>query len=89
MHHVDMANFQSMTHIILVFEQISQLMYDVHNNRVPENILKMLQKVSCTHECRTRSTTNESSDVQNTITEKKMRLDLFQDLVFKFGIVSH
>ena len=34
----------------LYFDQISQLMHDVHNNLVPENIVSMFQKVTHTHQ---------------------------------------
>lgn len=38
------------------FEKISELMYDVHDNVVPENILHMFQKVTNTKKYRARST---------------------------------
>ena len=44
----------------LLFEQMSLLMYDVHNNLAPDNIKNMFTKLSSFHSYRTRSVTNEN-----------------------------
>ena len=41
----------------LLFEQMSLLMYDVHNNLAPDNIKNMLTKLTTVHCYRTRSVT--------------------------------
>ena len=65
----------------LYFGQISQLMYNAHNNLTPENTLNMFQKVICTHEYRTRSTANGNFYVKNTRTEKNEKTDFIKLLV--------
>ena len=42
----------------LLFEQMSLLMCDVHNNLAPDNIKNMFTKLSSVHSYRTRSVTN-------------------------------
>ena len=43
----------------LLFEEMSLLMYDVHNNLAPDNIKNMFTKLSSVHNNRIRSVTNE------------------------------
>ena len=45
-------------------------MHDVHNNLVPENIVSMFQKVTHTHQYRTRSATNQNFYMQSTRTDR-------------------
>ena len=44
----------------LLFEQMSLLMYDIHNNLVSDNFKNMFTKLSSVHSYRTRSVTNEN-----------------------------
>ena len=57
----------------LLFEQISLLMYDVHNNLAPDNIKNMFTKLSSVHSYRTRSVTNENYYVEQVRTENMKR----------------
>ena len=52
-----------------VNEQMSLLMYDVHNNLAPDNIKNMFTKLSSVHSYRTRSVTNENYYVEQVRTE--------------------
>ena len=49
----------------LLFEQMSLLMYDVHNNLAPDNIKNMFTKLSSVHSYRARSVTNENITMLN------------------------
>ena len=51
--------------LFLLFEQMSLLMYDVHNNLAPDNIKNMFTKLSSVHSYRTRSVTNENITMLN------------------------
>ena len=55
--------------LFLLFEQMSLLMYDVHNNLAPDNIKNMFTKLSSVHSYRTRSVTNENYYVEQVRTE--------------------
>ena len=57
----------------LLFEQMSLLMYDVHNNLAPDNIKNMFTKLSSVHSYRTRSVTNENYYVEQVRTENMKR----------------
>ena len=57
----------------LLFEQMSLLMYDVHNNLAPDNIKNMFTKLSSVHSYRTRSVTNENYHVEQVRTENMKR----------------
>ena len=57
----------------LLFEQMSLLMYNVHNNLVPDNIKNMFTKLSSVHNYRTRSVTNENYYVEQVRTENMKR----------------
>ena len=57
----------------LLFEQISLLIYDVHNNVAPDNIKNMFTKLSSVHSYRTRSVTNENYYVEQVRTENMKR----------------
>ena len=57
----------------LLFEQMSLLMYDVHNNLAPANIKNMFTKLSSVHSYRTRSVTNENYYVEQIRTENMKR----------------
>ena len=57
----------------LLFEQISLLMYDVHNNLAPDNIKNMFTKLSSVHSYRTRYVTNENYYVEQVITTENMK----------------
>ena len=57
----------------LLFEQMSLLMYDVHNNLAPDNIKNMFTKLTTVHSYRTRSVTNENYYVENVRTENMKR----------------
>ena len=49
----------------LLFERMSLLMYDVHNNLASDNIKNMFTKLSSLHSYRTRSVTNENYHMLN------------------------
>ena len=51
----------------LLFERMSLLMYDVHNNLAPDNIniIIMFTKLSSVHSYRTISVTNENYHMLN------------------------
>ena len=53
----------------LLFEELSLLMYDVHNNLAPYNTKNMFTKLSSVHSYRTRSVTNENYYVEQVRTE--------------------
>ena len=57
----------------LLFEQISLLMYDIHNNFAPDNIKNMFTKLSSVQNYRTRSVTNENYYVEQVRTENMKR----------------
>ena len=57
----------------LLFEQMSLLMYNVHNNLAPNNIKNMFTKLSSVHSYRTRSVTNENYYVEQVRTENMKR----------------
>ena len=57
----------------LLFERMSLLMYDVHNNLAPDNIKNMFTKLSSVHSYRTRSVTNENYYVEQVRTENMKR----------------
>ena len=57
----------------LLFEQMSLLMYDLHNNLAPDNIKNMFTKLSSVHSYRTRSVTNENYYVEQARTENMKR----------------
>ena len=57
----------------LLFEQMSLLMYDVHNNLAPDDIKNMFTKLSSVHSYRTRSVTNENYCVEQVRTENMKR----------------
>ena len=57
----------------LLFEQMSLLMYDVHNNLAPDNVKNMFTKLSSVHSYRTRSVTNENYYVEQVRTENMKR----------------
>ena len=57
----------------MLFEQMSLLMYDVHNNLAPDNIKNMFTKLSSVHSYRTRSVTNENYYVEQVRTENMKR----------------
>ena len=59
--------------LFLLFEQMSLLMYDVHNNFAPDNIKNMFTKLTTVHSYRTRSVTNENYYVENVRTENMKR----------------
>ena len=51
----------------LLFEELSLLMYDVHNNLAPYNTKNMFTKLSSVHSYRTRSVTNENYYVEQVL----------------------
>ena len=61
----------------LLFEELSLLMYDVHNNLAPDNTKNMFTKLSSVHSYpgsyRTRSVTNENYYVEQVRTENMKR----------------
>ena len=57
----------------LLFEELSLLMYDVHNNLAPYNTKNMFAKLSSVHSYRTRSVANESYYVEQVRTENMKR----------------
>ena len=57
----------------LLFEQMSLLMYDVHNNLAPDNIKNMFTKLSSVHSYRTRSVTRENYYFEQARTENMKR----------------
>ena len=57
----------------LLFEQMSLLMYDVHNNLAPDNIENMFTKLTTVQGYRTRSVTNENYYVEQVRTENVKR----------------
>ena len=57
----------------LLFEQMSLLMYDVHNNLAPDNIKNMFTKLSSVHSYRTRSVTTENYYVEQVRTDNTKR----------------
>jgi len=73
----------------LLFEQMSLLMYDVHNNLAPDNIKNMFTKLSSVHSYRTRSVTNENYHMLNNASYswKWSEPSLFP--VLWFGTVFH
>ena len=68
----------------LLFEQMSLLMYDVHNNLAPDNIKNMFTKLSSVHSYRTRSVTNENYYVEQVRTENmKQAFSISGALIWK------
>ena len=57
----------------LLFEQMSLLMYEIHDNLAPDNIKNMFTKLSSVHSYRTRSVTNENYYVEQVRTENMKR----------------
>ena len=58
----------------LLFEQMSLVMYDVHDNLAADNIKNMFTKLTTVHSYRTRSVTNENSYVEQVRTEDIKRV---------------
>ena len=58
----------------LLFEQMSLLMYNVHNNLAPNNIKNMFTKLTTVHSYWTRSVTNENYYVNQIRTENMKRV---------------
>ena len=57
----------------MCFEQMSLLMYDVHNNLVTDNIKNMFRKLASVHSYQNRSVTNENYNVEQVRTENMKR----------------
>ena len=67
----------------LLFEQMSLLMYDVHNNLAPDNIKNMFTKLSSVHSYKTRSVTKENYYVEQVRTENmKLAMSISDALIW-------
>ena len=70
----------------LLFEQMSVLMYDVHDNLAPDNIKNMFTKLSSVYSYRTRSVANENYYVEQVRTENMKRAFFISGALIWSGI---